>query len=85
MPCAAELFVWMGCGALSLPLSEQDDGLVGSLTSLAKVNWGGGMTHKKNLGSPLTTARTSASLSVGFFGIGLQKAKGSQQASWEVR
>jgi hypothetical protein len=43
------------------------------------------MTYKKNLGSPLTTALTSASLSVGFFGIGLQKAKGSQQASSEVR
>lgn len=44
-----------------------------------------GMTHKKNFGSPLITALTSASLSVGFFGIGLQKAKGSQQASLEVR
>lgn len=43
------------------------------------------MAHKKNFGSPLTTARTSASRSVGFFGMGLQKAKGSQQASWDVR
>jgi hypothetical protein len=42
-------------------------------------------TYKKNLELPLTTALTRASLSVGFLGIGLQKAKGSQQASLEVR
>lgn len=42
-------------------------------------------TYKKNLGSPLTAALTSASRSVGFLGIGLQKAKGSQQASVDVR
>ncbi len=43
------------------------------------------VSYKKNFGSPLTTALINASLAVGFFGIGLQKAKGSQQASLEVR
>jgi hypothetical protein len=42
-------------------------------------------TYKKNLGLPLTTALSRASLSVGFLGMGLQKAKGSQQASCSVR
>jgi hypothetical protein len=56
--------------------------MINTPTSLVKV---GSVSYKKNLGLPLTTALTSASLSVGFFGIGLQKAKGSQQASSEVR
>jgi hypothetical protein len=42
-------------------------------------------TYKKNLGSPLQTALIRASLSDGFFGIGLQKAKGSTRLISSVK
>lgn len=70
----------MGWGALSLPLVE------GVRVGRGKTEGAGVLAaYKKNLGSPLTTVRINSSLSVGFFGMGLQNAKGSQQASSDVR
>lgn len=88
LPCSAEVLFWMGWGALSLPL--QISQLVSGRRGKGRCGDGGprdwGLyTYKKNLGSPLTAACRSAYLSVGFLGMGLQKAKGSQQASVEVR
>jgi len=42
-------------------------------------------TYKKNLGSPLQAALIKASLSDAFFGIGLQKAKGSTRLISSVK
>lgn len=53
------------------------------LVSFFLLSWVG--TDKKNLELPLMAALRRASRSRGFFGMGLQKAKGSQQASASVR